>query len=295
MSEVRLFTDEITALQLEVQQLKQQLEQLKQEKSDLQITLMNIAEHGDTIQAELSHVNNKLKTEINERRKSEFALKALLDIVSEQRNDLEIIIDTIIQHGDILDLQWDNKVRDTKLLATVDGLTGISNRRKFDEYLDQQWRDMAREKLSLSLLLCDIDHFKEYNDTYGHLAGDDCLRQVSHAIQTALKRPLDLVARYGGEEFAVILPKTCGIGAIAVTQRIQTHMHQMQIPHCRSTVSPYVTISIGAATMNPIHTESPEIIIQEADRLLYRAKEQGRNLIVHAFRPITVVKDKQGG
>ncbi len=285
MSEVRAFTDEVTTLQLQVQHLKQELEQLQQDKLDLQITLMNTTEHGDMIESQLAHVNEQLQIEIHERRKSEFALKALLDIVSEQRNDLEIIIDTIIQHGDTLDLQWDKKVRDTKLLATVDGLTGIPNRRRFDEYLAQQWRDMARESSSLSLLLCDIDYFKEYNDTYGHVAGDDCLRQVSQVIQTSLKRPLDLVARYGGEEFTVVLPKTCGMGAIAVTQRIQTQMNQMQIPHSRSRVSPYVTISIGAATMNPSHAESPEMIIQEADRLLYRAKEQGRNLIVHAFRP----------
>lgn len=166
-------------------------------------------------------------------------------------------------------------------LATRDGLTLLSNRRHFNEYLEREWRQMKRDRTPLSLILCDIDFFKPYNDTYGHQAGDECLKQVAVAIQKASKRPLDFVARYGGEEFAVILPDTETDGAICVGETIREAVKALQVPHRASPTCGYITLSVGIATVMPGVESSLETLIQEADRALYRAKDQGRDCSVH--------------
>ncbi|HIK09729.1 MAG TPA: GGDEF domain-containing protein [Oscillatoriaceae cyanobacterium M33_DOE_052] len=135
-------------------------------------------------------------------------------------------------------------------LANSDGLTLVANRRRFDEYFDREWRRCAREQTPISLILCDIDYFKRYNDSCGHLAGDDCLRQVAAAINKGIMRPGDLLARYGGEEFAVILPNTPSEGAVTVAKRIQSHIRELQIPHPASPAK-RVTLSLGVATKIP--------------------------------------------
>lgn len=162
-------------------------------------------------------------------------------------------------------------------LATIDGLTQLANRRRFDEYIQQQSNRLAREQTPLSLILCDIDYFKRYNDTYGHPAGDACLVQIAQAINHAVKRPGDLVARYGGEEFAVILPNTDETGAVQVAIAIQNQVRQLQVDHVASDVRNYVTVSIGIASNVPSHNSSPQAIIAAADRALYQAKQQGRD------------------
>lgn len=162
-------------------------------------------------------------------------------------------------------------------LATVDSLTQVANRRRFDEYLDNEWQRMMREQLPLSLILCDIDCFKSYNDTYGHQAGDDCLRQVSQAIQRAAKRAIDLPARYGGEEFAVILPNTEQAGAIQVAHDIRLGIKGLEIAHVNSKVIPIVTVSLGVVTTIPNQDNSPEKLIMAADKALYQAKAEGRD------------------
>ncbi len=162
-------------------------------------------------------------------------------------------------------------------LATVDGLTQVANRRRFDEYLDDEWQRMMREQLPLSLILCDIDFFKSYNDTYGHQAGDDCLRQVAQIIQKAAKRAIDLPARYGGEEFAVILPNTDQDGAIQVAQDIQMGIKGLEVAHIHSQVTPIVTVSLGVVTTIPSQVSSPEKLIMAADKALYQAKAEGRD------------------
>jgi diguanylate cyclase (GGDEF)-like protein/PAS domain S-box-containing protein len=162
-------------------------------------------------------------------------------------------------------------------LASVDGLTQIANRRHFDEYLEKEWRRMAREQLPLALILCDIDFFKLYNDTYGHQPGDICLQQVSGAIRLALKRPADLVARYGGEEFAVILPNTSAIGAFMVAESIRSMVKSLEIVHVNSPVNPYVTLSLGVCSMVPSSDNSPRQLIAAADMALYQAKAEGRD------------------
>ena len=162
-------------------------------------------------------------------------------------------------------------------LANMDGLTKVANRRYFEEYLAREWRRMAREKQSLSLILFDVDFFKRYNDHYGHQAGDDCLVQVAQAAQQVLKRPADLLARYGGEEFVVVLPNTNLDGASAIAKRIQDQLQQFQIAHDKSEVSPFVTISIGLTCQTPTPSIDSKQMIGEADAALYLAKRQGRN------------------
>jgi diguanylate cyclase (GGDEF)-like protein len=163
-------------------------------------------------------------------------------------------------------------------LAHLDGLTQIANRRRFDEYFDREWRRSAREQTSLSLLLCDIDYFKNYNDHYGHQAGDECLRQVARAIAQIPERPGDLVARYGGEEITVILPRTNAQGAVQIAEMIHLAVKQLHIPHVRSNVSPYLTISIGISSLIPSQHLRPESLFAAADKALYIAKERGRNM-----------------
>jgi len=165
-------------------------------------------------------------------------------------------------------------------LASSDGLTHLANRRRFDEYLLQQLLILAREKQPLSLILCDIDFFKSYNDTYGHQAGDECLRLVAKAIQRAVKRPADLVARYGGEEFAVILPNTDLKGALRVAKEIQIRVKDLQIPHFASEVSDCITLSAGVACLIPTADISSKELIAGAERALYQAKNLGRDRIV---------------
>ena len=167
-----------------------------------------------------------------------------------------------------------------RLLATLDGLTQVANRRRLDEYLDQEWRRMKREQLPLSLIICDVDYFKLYNDKYGHQAGDDCLRWIAKTISKVVNRPGDLVARYGGEEFAIILPNTDTEGALNVAENIRLEVQNLKIPHGKSLINEFVTISLGVSTMIPQPETSPEGLISLADQALYQAKNQQRNCIV---------------
>jgi diguanylate cyclase (GGDEF)-like protein len=166
-----------------------------------------------------------------------------------------------------------------QLLAYLDSLTQIANRRQLDERLKQEWRRMKRDQLPLSVILCDVDFFKQYNDTYGHQAGDDCLCRIAKVIDAAVRRPSDLAARYGGEEFAILLPSTPISGAIEVATEIQTHLRYLQIPHQTSTVSQYVTSSFGIASLVPNRSTTPAELLELADQALYQAKLGGRDRI----------------
>ncbi len=163
-------------------------------------------------------------------------------------------------------------------LAVLDDLTQIANRRRFDQYLAMQWQQMP--STVVSLLLCDIDYFKRYNDGYGHQPGDRCLFQVAQAISRAVGRVQDLAARYGGEEFAIILPDTDLEGAAQVGEAIQRELQALKLPHAYSEVSACVTLSIGAASAIPSQAVEPASLIAAADAALYAAKHQGRNRVV---------------
>jgi diguanylate cyclase (GGDEF)-like protein len=162
-------------------------------------------------------------------------------------------------------------------LANLDGLTKVANRRCFDEYLDQEWRRLTREQQPLSLILCDIDCFKAYNDYYGHLAGDTCLKQVAQTLEQSVRRPADLVARYGGEEFVVVLPNTPPEGASYVAERMRLAVENLKIAHAQSTAEQTITASLGISCQIPNTLSSGEELITAADRALYTAKAKGRN------------------
>ena len=182
---------------------------------------------------------------------------------------------------DTLRGQLEASNRELHRLTTVDALTQLANRRYLDETLDIEWRRCQREQSPLSLILADVDHFKSYNDTYGHQAGDDCLRQVAHSLQSAVHRSGDLVARYGGEELAVVLPGTYGSGALIVAQHLRARVEDLAIPHAGS---PYrvVTLSLGVACCLPESDETLADLIGATDEALYRAKDEGRNRCILA-------------
>lgn len=167
--------------------------------------------------------------------------------------------------------------QELKRLATSDGLTQVANRRRFDEYLQQEWSRMQRDRLSLSLVMCDIDFFKVYNDTYGHQEGDDSLKKVAKVLDRAAKRSIDLAARYGGEEFAIILPNTGLEGATRVAKDIQEALRELGISHSGSQIGDRLTLSMGVASTIPCALISPEMLITAADRALYQAKAAGRD------------------
>ncbi|MBP0007714.1 MULTISPECIES: diguanylate cyclase domain-containing protein [unclassified Roseofilum] len=170
-------------------------------------------------------------------------------------------------------------------LANLDGLTQVANRRCLQETFDREWYRLAREKSPLSIIICDVDYFKRYNDTYGHQMGDECLQKIAEAIKQALKRPADLVARYGGEEFVVILPNTQASGAWIVAQEIQEHVRHLSLDHQASLVSPFITMSMGLSSTIPTHETSGEELFEIADQALYEAKKQGRDrMIFREFR-----------
>ena len=170
--------------------------------------------------------------------------------------------------------------RELQRLSVLDDLTQVANRRRFDEALSEEWQRLSRDRAPLSLIFCDIDYFKLYNDTYGHQAGDDCLRAVADTISANCQRPGDFVARYGGEEFVVILPNTEAEGAVHLAEDIREEIERLKISHSRSQVSPYITLSLGVSSVFPSTDIIPESLVGVSDKALYEAKNRGRNRTV---------------
>ncbi len=164
-------------------------------------------------------------------------------------------------------------------LSILDGLTGIPNRRRFDESLGIEWKRAIRNKTPISLILMDIDYFKLYNDHYGHQEGDECLKKVAKTLESLIQRPTDLVSRYGGEEFVALLPETGPDGAMILAERMRHTIEELCIPHQKSKVSECVTLSLGVASVVPEQGESAEKLVEMADKALYKAKQSGRNRV----------------
>jgi len=160
-----------------------------------------------------------------------------------------------------------------------DWLTGLANRRRFDEMIQQEWGRAKRDETALGVLMIDIDYFKPYNDTYGHQAGDTCLQQVAKSFSEVVHRPGDMLARYGGEEFVVVLPRTDVAGAAEVAEKIRAQVEALRIPHTNSLVSDLVTISVGVTAMVPTEKSKPAVLVAAADQALYQAKHEGRNRV----------------
>lgn len=164
-------------------------------------------------------------------------------------------------------------------LASIDGLTCLANRRRFDDTLDKEWRRAARSGNPISLAMIDLDYFKAYNDHCGHVAGDDCLRLIADTLQNSMRRGGDLVARYGGEEFVVLLPDTDVDGMLEVARVMRGRIEALSIKHPHSKVAERVTVSIGVAAIVPSPDSSPETLVKAADEALYEAKKSGRNQV----------------
>ena len=173
-------------------------------------------------------------------------------------------------------------------ISMKDGLTELANRRFFDTHLAEHMAVALRHKRPLALVLVDVDHFKKYNDEYGHLAGDECLKQIAIALDSCCQRPTDLAARYGGEEFALVLPDTDRIGAIHIAETIHTAISSLRIPHRKSSTGPCISISSGVALMPPGAHMTAEMLIGEADKALYQAKNNGRNQLALIEVPHTL-------
>ncbi len=194
----------------------------------------------------------RLKTEMNRRKAREEDLLVLNERLAEMNRELE-------------------------RLSVTDSLTGLANRRSFNKFLSREWQREQRGKQPFSVIMIDIDHFKKYNDRYGHLDGDVCLQKVSWALQSALCRAGDLLARYGGEEFVAILPHTDVQGATELAAAFHARIQELALPHRDSPVSSIVTISVGIASVIPNQSLSPSQVVAMADEALYRAKQAGRN------------------
>lgn len=221
--------------------------------------------------------------ELSSRVRIHLELKRAREMIARRENDLrEEIGKALVREHELLEvtakLEETNRV--LLRLSLVDGLTKIANRRQFDIILDKELRRCARQKVELSLIMIDIDYFKNYNDHFGHLAGDECLRLIAAAVARNVRRPADLAARYGGEEFAVILPETSLQGAALIAEGIRNEIFELNVPHETSGDPGRVTVSAGVACLTPAHdTESTELI-GKADKALYLAKNNGRNRVV---------------
>jgi diguanylate cyclase (GGDEF)-like protein len=224
--------------------LRQEIMLLRREIDDLQMALQNTCEHGDLIEAELAETNERLKLEVVERQRAEETLRVLLETITQQKSDLEILMQILAEHGDQIDQEWTEKVDEIKLLTALDPLTRIGNRRGLDEYYEREWQRRVAESGLIALILCDIDHFKRYNDYYGHLAGDQCLIQVAHAMGEAMDKTAGFLARNGGEEFAVVLPGLDTVAAAQIAERMRKRVAALEIPHLGSDTAPHVTISL---------------------------------------------------
>lgn len=170
--------------------------------------------------------------------------------------------------------------KELEALSYRDSLTNVSNRRMFDTIMEREWADAQRNKTPLSLILLDIDYFKQFNDHYGHIQGDNCLKQVAELLGKTATRPRDFLARFGGEEFVLVLPETNAESARRIAERCRDFIIQAEIPHIKSYIGNHLTVSLGVATMVPDRRHESIAFLREVDRRLYQAKQQGRNCIV---------------
>lgn len=209
-------------------------------------------------------------------------IRDVVHVVRNERGEVEALIGFMFDIGERKKTEEKLSILQKELedLSFKDGLTGVANRRRFDAVMEVEWGNALRTQLPLSLILLDIDYFKQYNDHYGHLQGDECLRRVGKALSGAATRPRDFIARFGGEEFVLVLPETDVPSALTVAERCRSLLLQEQIPHEKSRVSEFLTISLGVGTIVPSPREEMMGFVEMVDSRLYLAKQAGRNRMV---------------
>ena len=261
LTQAKLFAALITAIRsyrdiVTVEENRQEIERLNQR---LQNFNFELEQQVQTRTQELEEKNQHLEQEIEARLNAQRRLEAA-------------------------NTQLDQVNRKLSFWANFDELTTLSNRRCFDQYFEQLWRQAFREQQSLCVVLSDIDYFKEFNDSYGHLAGDDCLRQVGITFRDVIERPLDMAARYGGEEFVIVLHDTDVNGGMVVAEKLRQAIVGLKISHQGSSISEYLSMSLGVASMIPSPGIHFETLLAQADSALYQAKRLGRNQVMQ-FKP----------
>jgi len=262
-----------------IENQKNEIDKLKQDVSDLNIALETAIEHGDSIEDQLLVSNDALLEEAKERKKAEQNLRHLIKALTQQKDDLEVLVETITEHGDDVQYEWLERLGTAEEEALTDALTSVANRRHFDQYLLSEWKRAMRHTSDFSIAMIDIDYFKRYNDKYGHQAGDECIQKIAKQGQNICARSTDLFARYGGEEFAMVLPDTNYDGAINLANKFIKAVEELYLPHEESIVSGYVSVSIGVASCCVTSGCEFDGLLQLADNMLYKAKETGRNRV----------------
>ena len=287
---IRRMSNNPTKLQSSTHQLTQSVDdeavraellRLKRDHDDLQIVLQNALDHGDVMQQQLAERNAALTREVGERSRIEAQLKSLVATLRDKCSEYEVLVDILAQHGDALE---DSRSKEMEVLekeVLTDALTQWPNRRALDQKLRFHWNEAMRDGTPLSIIMGDIDHFKLYNDSLGHSAGDECLRRVAKALLAATRRPGDMVARYGGEEFCLVLPHTNSAGAQTVATSLLASMAGAALAHPKSSY-PHVTLSLGIATFLKVGSSifNAEQLLKQADAALYEAKDSGRNRFI---------------
>lgn len=258
------------------EKLMKMVEIVTRQKDDLEIALTLAIEHGDAIEHELMDINQTLAAEVRERIDTEKKLDSLVDKLSRQKNDLEVLVETIADHGDEINAEMEEKLFSIEHLAKTDGLTGLWNRRSFDQQLQDEWNRHLCNKDILGLILLDVDFFKKYNDSKGHQMGDKTLQLIAKLLKSLPQRCGAKAARYGGEEFVILIPNTTLETMLSVAQSVQEKLVELQIEHPQSPFG-VVTVSLGLAMSNAPGCSTSESLLQMADQTLYQAKQAGRN------------------
>lgn len=261
--------------------LRELVATITRQKEDLEIALMTAIEHGDAIEEQLQEVNKELHLHLGARKEIEGRLQTMVANLSRQKEDLELLVDTVASHGDQINDQMHQHLTSIELLARADSLTGLWNRRTFDETLEKEWQRSLRKHTPLALLVIDIDHFKRYNDSFGHHAGDECLIEVAKVLSSMARRGTDLVARYGGEEFVILLPDCDVIEAGAIADETRERVSRLAINNPESSTG-HITLSIGVAACLPGQGDRTVQLFELADSSLYQAKHEGRNRVCMA-------------
>lgn len=250
--------------------LRNDIAALRRSVEDARVALAASNDHADSLQNHLYSIASTLRSEVSQHRESESSLEGLLTSTRQEREDLEAMVDILVQQGD--------SAAEFEVEAHFDPLTQLPNRRMLDRFLSRQWRLSCENREPLALVLFDVDHFKLYNDHYGHQAGDTCLRRVAETIGRG--RPSEaLAARYGGEEFALVLPRMSIRDAVRIADSIRSAIYRLAMPHAGSLIWGRVSVSIGVACFDPASGDARELreIIEEADHHLYQSKGAGRN------------------